>query len=198
MTGTRRDVILIRSLADSDLGLFSSHRASATSKQRAIAITSPAARMLLSPRLHVAKGTEFDFICVYGAAATRELRHVSKVGKNWRLGGRKLAGSEFAFLDSRDFALVRSVRNNDGDSPMMMTFVGRQRERLVHAGIVAMVGERLRDGVAVVPEGSDAFEALASAFPCVPAIFALGPPYAPESEDGGKSLLLSAVAADGR
>lgn len=175
MTAGPSDVILVRSLAESDLGLFSSHRASATSKQRAIALTSPVARVLLSPRLHAGKGTEFDLICVYGSAATRETRHVGKVGKNWRLGGRKLAGSEFAFLDSRDFALIRSVRFNDGDAPMMMTFVGRQRERLLHAGIVASIGDKLRDGVALVAEGTDAFDALAATFPCVPAHLALGP-----------------------
>ena len=196
MTDLRTEVILVRSLADSDLGLFSSHRASATSKQRAIALTSPAARTLLSPRLHAARGGEFDLICVYGTAATREPRHIGKVGKNWRLGGRKLAGSEFAFLDSRDFALVRSVRGNDGDAPMMMTFVGRQRERLVHAGIVAMIGERLRDGVAVVAEGVDAFDALVAAFPCVPAQLALGPARG-VVEDDGEDLLSPVAVADG-
>ena len=174
MTAGSSDIILVRSLADSDLGLFSSHRSSATSKQRAIAITSPAARILLSPRLYADRGAEFDLICVYGSTATREPRHVGKAGKNWRLGGRKLAGSEFAFLDSRDFALIRSVRANDGDAPMMMTFVGRQRERLLHAGIVASIGDKLRDGVALVSEGTDAFEALAATFPYVPAHLALG------------------------
>lgn len=195
MTDRPRDVILVRSLAESDLGLFSAHRASATSKQRAIAITSPAARALLSLRLHATKGAEFDVICVYGAAATREPRHVGKVGKNWRLGGRKLAGSEFAFLDSRDFALIRSVRGNDGQAPMIMTFVGRQRERLVHAGIVAMIGEQLRDGVAVIPEGGDAFLALAAAFPYVPANLVLGARAAPPGDEREEPLLTA--AADG-
>jgi hypothetical protein len=197
----RSEIILVRSLAESDLGLFSSHRSSATSKQRAIALTSPAARVLLSPRLHAARGTDIDLICVYGAAATREPRHVGKVGKNWRLGGRKLAGSEFAFLDSRDFVLIRSVRGNDGDAPMMMTFVGRQRERLVHAGIVAMVGDRLCDGVALIAEGGDAFDALAAAFPCVPAHLALGPARsaADDDDDGerGDRLPPPAAVADG-
>ena len=196
MTAGPSEIIIVRSLAESDLGLFSSHRTYATSKQRAIALTSPAAKMLLSPRLHADRSAEFDVICVYGAAATREPRHLGKVGKNWRLGGRKLVGSEFAFLDSRDFMLLRSVSNNGSDKPMMMTFIGRQRERLLHAGIVASIGDQLRDGVAVVHKSRDAFDALAAAFPSVPAHLALGPTREGLSDDGDLQPGL-ADAADG-
>lgn len=176
----RGEIIIVRSLAESDLGIFSMHRLSATSKQRAVALTTPVARHLLSDSLFAAGGGDLDLICVYGGYANRELRNIGKVGKNWRLGGRKITASACAFLDSKDFLLLRSVAGNDGDHPMLMTFVGRQRERLLHAGIVASLADHFRDSVAVVAAGSDAFAALSAAFPAVPADLAVAAPLAEE------------------
>ncbi|HLZ79039.1 MAG TPA: hypothetical protein VKQ09_06845 [Sphingomonas sp.] len=176
---SRRDeIIVVRSLAESDLGIFSAHRLSATSKQRAIALTTPVARKLLSPRLYENGGAVMDLICVYGGYGNRELRNIGKVGKNWRLGGRKITASACAFLDSKDFVLLRSGAGNDGDHPILMTFIGRQRERLLHAGIVASLAAEFRDSVAAVVAGSDAFVALSAAFPSVPADLAVGAPLA--------------------
>lgn len=172
----RCEVIVVRSLAESDLGIFSAHRVHATSKQRAIALTTPVARVLLSPRLYAAKGSRMDVICVYGLSGIRELRHIGKVGKNWRLGGRKIEAGACAFLDGKDFVLLRTVKQNDGDLPLLMTFVGRQRERLLHAGIVASLEGRFTDSTAILEQGTDAFEALADAFPPVPSSLAVGLP----------------------
>lgn len=176
---SRRDeIIVVRSLAESDLGLFSAHRLSATSKQRAIALTTPVARKLLSAQLFEKGGADMDLICVYGGYGNRELRNIGKVGKNWRLGGRKITANACAFLDSKDFVLLRSVAGNDGFQPILMTFIGRQRERLLHAGIVASLVNEFRDSVAMVSAGSDAFNALSAAFPAVPADLAIGAPLA--------------------
>lgn len=176
----RDEIIVVRSLAESDLGIFSMHRLSATSKQRAIALTTPVARRLLSKRLFTAGGADLDLICVYGGYGNRERRNIGKVGKNWRLGGRKITANACAFLDSKDFVLLRSVAGNDGDAPILMTFIGRQRERLLHAGIVASLEDEFRDSVAVVTVGSDAFAALSAAFPAVPADLAVGVPLTDE------------------
>lgn len=176
MSAGRGEIIVVRSLADSDLGLFSAHRVHATSKQRAIALTTPVAKKLLSPRLYGADGTRMDVICIYGSYGNRELRHIGKVGKNWRLGGRKIEAAACAFLDSKDFVLLRTLEANDGDLPILMTFVGRQRERLLHAGIVASLVGRFTDSTVGVGQGSDAFEALAGAFPPIPPDLAVGLP----------------------
>jgi hypothetical protein len=168
------EIIVVRSLAESDLGIFSAHRMSATSKQRAIAMTTPVAKQLLSRRLYEAKGTEMDVICVYGGFGNRERRHLGKVTKNWRLGGRKISANACAFLDSKDFVLLRSAKHNDGDMPILMTFVGRQRERLLHAGIVASLADHFKDSVAVIAQGTEAFDALSVAFPPIPAELAVG------------------------
>jgi len=172
----RGEVIVVRSLAESDLGLFAAHRSHATSKQRAIAVTVPVARALLSPRLYVANGARMDVICVYAQSGVRELRHIGKVGKNWRLGGRKIEIGACGFLDSKDFVLIRTVGQNDGNLPLLMTFVGRQRERLLHAGIVASLDGRFTDSTAILPQGTDLFEAVAEAFPSVPSSLAVGLP----------------------
>lgn len=171
-----REIIVVRSLAESDLGIFSSHRSAATSKQRAIALTTPIAKQLLSARLFDQRGTDLDVLCVYGGYAGRELRNVGKITKNWRLGGRQIEASEFAFLDSKDFVLLRSREHNDGDHPVLMTFVGRQRERIMHAGIAASLGTKLRDSTALILDGSDTFDGLAAAFAAVPAHLALAIP----------------------
>lgn len=167
------EIIIVRSLADSDMGLFAVHRKAAISKQRAIALTARAAQQLLSDSLFKAGGTELDCICIFGALNNRELRHVGKVGKNWRIGGRQLGGEEFARLDSKDFALIRSVRHNDGTSPIMITFVSRHAQRFVQAGLVATMASTLKQSVAILDEGSATFAELADLFPPVPACVAV-------------------------
>lgn len=184
------EIIVVRSLAESDLGIFKAHRSSATSKQRAIAMTTPAAKELLAPGLYAAKGMRMDVICVYAGYGARELRHLGKVGKNWRLGGRKIEAGACGLLDSRDFMLLRTVGHNDGGRPIVTTFVGRQRERLLHAGIVASLEGDFRDGVTIVRQGTDDFDALAMVFPPVPAELAVGLPVAESDEDASASLLV--------
>lgn len=168
MSKGREEIIIVRSLADSDMGLFATHRRAATSKQRAIALTTRAAQQLLDGTLFAAGGGDMDCICIFGSVINRELRHIGKVGKNWRLGGRQLVGQEFARLDSKDFALIRSVRHNDGTSPIMITFVGRHAQRFVQAGLVATLASALRQSVATFEESSTAFSELAELFPSVP------------------------------
>lgn len=163
------EIIVVRSLTESDLGLFKEHRKGATSKQRAIALTSRVAQQLLNAELFEAGNTELDCICVFGTVSNRELRHIGKVGKNWRLGGHQLVGREFAELDSKDFLLLRSVEQNDSTQPVMFTFVGRRAQSVLHAGVVAIVKDQLRQSVAIYSERSPAFAGLSSLFPSVPA-----------------------------
>lgn len=190
----RDEIIVVRSLAESDLGIFSMHRLSATSKQRAIALTTRVAKRLIDESLFTTGGADFDVICVYGGYANRELRNIGKVGKNWRLGGHKITANGCAFLDCKDFVLLRSVSGNNGDSPILMTFVGRQRERLLHAGIVASLKDDFRDSVVVVTAGTEAFTALSAAFPAVPADLAVGVPL-PEDDSPAQGHV---VRSDGR
>lgn len=169
------EIIIVRSLADSDMGLFSAHQKATTSKQRAIALTTLAAGELLHPGVLKAKGAEFDCICVFGRSNNREPRLIKKVGKNWRLGGRQIEGGEFGDLDPKDFALIRSRRHNDGSSPILMTLIGRRSNRWVQAGLAATFEQSLHQSVAVFDESSPDFQTLAELFPAVPARVAVRP-----------------------
>lgn len=169
------ELIIVRSLTDSDMGLFAAHRKGTASRQRAIALTTPAAERLLHPDLVREKSADFDCICLFGGARNREVRRVNKGGKNWRLGGRQLDHPDFRDLDSRDFALIRSVRHNDGTSPVLLTFIGRHAQRVVQAGLASTLEAQLQHNVAIVESGQESFEALADLFPAVPARVAVRP-----------------------
>lgn len=170
------ELILVRSLTDSDMGLFAAHRKATASRQRAIALTSPAAERLLHPSIVRNKGGDYDCICIFGPAMNREMRRINKGGKNWRLGGAKLEHDVFRELDSRDFLLVRSVPHNDGSSPMLMTFVGRRSQCLIQAGLAATLADGvLQHNVAIFEEDHARFSALAELFPPIPAHVAVQP-----------------------
>ncbi len=169
------EIIIVRSLTDSDMGLFSAHRRGTTSKQRAIALTVLAAEQLLHPSVIEEKGGVFDCICLFGPIANREARTINKGGKNWRLGGRQLAGDIFSSLDSKDFALIRSIRHNDGTNPILITFVGRRSHRFLQAGLAVSFEGHLRQSVAIFQEDTAEFETLSELFPAVPASVAVKP-----------------------
>lgn len=169
------EIIIVRSLTDSDMGLFAAHRKETASRQRAIALTSPAAERLLHPDVLREKGGDFDCICLFGNALNREMRRVNKGGKNWRLGGAQLDHPVFRDLDSKDFVLIRSAALNDGSSPLLITFIGRRSHRLLQAGLAATMDGALLHNVAVFEEGSDGFAALENLFPPIPARVAVRP-----------------------
>ncbi|QRM56401.1 hypothetical protein [Sinorhizobium sp. BG8] len=171
-----QDIIIVRSLTDSDMGLFSAHRKATASRQRAIALTTPATERLLDPAVIAARGGDFDCITSFGSITNREVRRINKGGKNWRLGGRQFEAPIFGDLDSRDFALLRSVKHNDGSSPILLTFVGRRSHRFIQAGLAAMLSDgALQHNVALFQFGEQGFDALAELFPPVPACVAVRP-----------------------
>jgi len=163
-----REVIAVRSLTESDLGLFAAHRAAARSKQRAININAPVAQRILSASLFDGGGSDIDCICVFAEIRIHERRYFGKVHKNWRLGGKKLKGDAFASLDCKDFVLIRSVAGNDGTHPITMTFVCRKTDRVVHAGLAAIVERVLDKSMAVYEEGEPGFADLVRFCPIVP------------------------------
>lgn len=172
------EIIVVRALTDSDMGLFRAHRKETASRQRAIALTTPAAERLLHPKVIAARGGEFDCICLFGGAMNREFRKIGKPDKNWRLGGQQLDHPDFRDLDSRDFALLRSVSHNDGTRPILITFVGRRAQRLLQAGLASTLETKLVHSVAVISSDADEFEALADLFPAIPPRAALRPALA--------------------
>lgn len=157
MNGMAGEIIIVRSLTESDLGLFAAHRAAATSKQRAIQINATVVRRLLSKDALARGHVELDSTCYFGDTVIREPRWLGRTGKNWRLGGNQIRGEIFAKLDCKDFLLIRSPASNDGDQPVTITFVSRSTERIVHAGLVAIVEKTLIHSMAVYEESDPGF-----------------------------------------
>ena len=151
------EIIVVRSLKDSDLGLFAVHRPAARSKQRAININAHLAARLLAPTIFAAGGAELECLCIFGDVVIPGKRHFGKVGKNWRLGGKMIEGDAFASLDSADFALIRSVEYNDGSTPITVTFVSRKTDRVTHAGLAAIVARSMKDSMALYDAMTDGF-----------------------------------------
>ncbi|RXG84483.1 DNA double-strand break repair nuclease NurA [Bradyrhizobium zhanjiangense] len=168
MAKGRREIILIRSLKDSDLGIFDAHRGSASSKQRAININSITAEQLLSKAMFRAGGCMLDCICTYQDASDRSHRHFGKVHKNWRLGGNKLEGAIYGSIDSADFVLIRSIEGNDGKSPVSITFVARSTAAAAHAALSKLMTGQLRQSMAVVGKGDAGFADIAAMCPAPP------------------------------
>lgn len=154
---TGGEIIIVRSLKDSDLGLFAAHRPTTRSKQRAININAQLAARLVAPAIFGAGGAEFDSVCVFGNVVVSSKRYFGKVGKNWRLGGNKIEGDVFASLDSADFALIRSLEHNNGATPITITFISRKTDRITHAGLAAIVGRVMKDSMALYDASTDGF-----------------------------------------
>ncbi|WP_051465425.1 hypothetical protein [Methylosinus sp. LW3] len=155
------EIIVVRSLVESDLGLFAAHRAAATSKQRALNVNANIARRLLSKEAFDAGGANLNCVCAYGDVVVREARRLGKSGKNWRLGGRKIEGNAFAELDCKDLALIRTTAGNDGTQPVTIVFISKARDRVVHAGLAAILERQLDGSMAVFEEGNTQFNDLA-------------------------------------
>lgn len=192
MSGGDTEIIVVRSLAGSDLGLFAAHRGEARSKQRAININVPVAQAMLDEAGFKAGGATLQCSCLFGDIRVEGPRLLSKVHKNWRLGGSKIEGVEFGQLDARDFALIRSPRHNDGSKPVTIAFYSRNSDRVIHAGIAAIVERHLNRSTAMFDEGSDAFAGLSRYCPSAAAPTskgAGGPPRpAPASRPRAKTV----------
>jgi hypothetical protein len=159
--GSGEEIIVVRSLTESDLGLFAVHRPHIASKQRAINVNAPIARRLLSPKLFAQGGTDLDCLCVFGSMKLLEPRYFGKIGKNWRLGGNQIEGDLFRQLDSKDFVLIRCFEHNDGTRPICVTFVSKKTDQVVHAGIAALVERSLKFSMVVYSAEDVGFSALA-------------------------------------
>ncbi|HEX3387300.1 MAG TPA: hypothetical protein VHS53_19005, partial [Mucilaginibacter sp.] len=147
------------------MGLFAAHRATALSKQRALNINSIVAKRLMSARLFALGGTTFPCRILFGDVDQISDRYIGKVGKNWRLGGNKIIGGTFSNLDSKDFALIRSIESNDAGNTITILFLSKTHQRSTHADVVRLVEPVLNRSMAVFLEGSAGFPELASLFP---------------------------------
>ena len=162
------EIIVVRSLVESDLGWFAAHRAAARSKQRALNVNAEIARRILSQEAFEAGGANLNCICACGDVVVRESRRLGKSGKNWRLGGHKIEGHVFAELDCKDLALIRTRADNDGTQPVTIVFISKARARVVHAGLAAILERQLAGSMASFQEGDTQFKDLATHCAAIP------------------------------
>lgn len=92
------ELIVVRSLTESDLGLFAAHRPTTRSKQRAININSGVAKQMLSSDMFEKSGGQIECICIFDNIRIQEPRHFGKIKKNWRLGGNMIRGKQFCLV----------------------------------------------------------------------------------------------------
>ncbi len=161
------EIIIVRSLTDSDLGLFAVQRPSIASKQRAININAKIAERLLCKEKFEENEALLTCRIIFDNVDEESVRLIGKGGKNWRLGGNKIEGDAFSHLDSRDFVLIRSVEKNDGTSLVTMLFISRSIQRAKHAKVGLLTRDSMKDSMALYLEGSAGFDDLAMMFPAV-------------------------------
>jgi hypothetical protein len=147
-------IIIVRSLTNSDLGLFAAHRVAATSKQRAININAPAAKRLINEVLFEARSAKLTVTCVFGKHRETAERTLYRTQRNWRLGGPNIATTDYALLDAKDFVLIRSPEHNDGSHPVILTFVSKKTDRVLHAGVAAVIERHLKNSTAILDQTS--------------------------------------------
>jgi hypothetical protein len=154
-----KELIVVRQLVSSDLGLFDAQRSRVRSKQRALNINAVIAARMLSPAILAAGTATIECTCVYRGRIIREPRKLKKTHKNWRLGGKKITGEEFAGLRPGDFAVIRCSEGNDGGTPLAMSFVSQAHDSLEHSGLAKILVQKLTDGMAVFDGGTEDFTA---------------------------------------
>lgn len=159
------EIIIVRSLTDSDLGLFAVQRPLTASKQRAININAKIAERLLCKEKFEKNEAQLTCRILFDNVEEESVRRIRKGGKNWRLGGNKVEGDIFSHLDSRDFALIRSVEKNDGTSLVTILFISKSIQRAKHAKVGLLTGDSMRDSMSLYREGSAGFDDLALLFP---------------------------------
>lgn len=166
---TVAEIIVVRSLAESDLGLILALRTREVGRQRAININSKVCASILSPDLYESGGADFHCAIRFGDVALDEVRPLRRTGKNWRLGGPAITAPGFERLDSKDFMLLRTVEGNDGGHPLSLVFVSRNEDRVLQCGVSALIGDRLGQSMAAFREEHELFPALALHCPPAPA-----------------------------
>lgn len=162
MSDERDQILVIRSLRESDLGLFAEHRAHETSRQRALNINSDIINELLAPDAVQSGELSVRVRITFGGVSLEDVRPIKKTGKNWRLGGTKIVGKIFAELDAADFMIMRSVRQNTGKQPITISLISKKKQPVVHAGIGIIVERNLKSSMAIYTSNSSHFSDLAA------------------------------------
>lgn len=157
MNGDGKEVIILRQLSSSDLGWFAElrDRGLVASKQRAINFNANIITQILPPEIVDRGEVIISANCVHPGALGEESRILKKVGKNWRLGGRKVKGDVFLKTKPDDFFLARLRIPPQPPYEMDWTVIAQELDEESHRKMSTHFGSRLSGRMTFVP-GDDA------------------------------------------
>lgn len=144
--------IILRRLSSSDLGWFAEPRDSGAvaSKQRAININAGIIQELLLPEEIDSGGVLLYAQCIHPGCNDSRKRILSKVGKNWRLGGPKVPGKVFADVADGDFFVCRIALDGSPPFPCEWTVVMAASSAAEHAALGRLYDGQLVDRMALL------------------------------------------------
>src|SRR5262249_33460864 len=154
----RRRGVFLRRLTESDLGLFAACRPKIQSKQRAININAAIAEAML-PRDARRRG-EIQLFTKRFPSGPLETRLLKKTHKNWRLGGRKIEGGEFACLAPDDWFIPRYEVDDDRNVSLTWRTVSRSSDSELWGEIEQEGERRLVNGMMHLSETHPDYELL--------------------------------------
>jgi hypothetical protein len=121
---------------------------------------------MLSPQTLAHGSCTLECKCKFRSTLDRSPRHFGKVGKNWRLGGKKLEGADFGLIDSKDFVLIRTKAANDGTYPISVAFISRNSDTPAdHENVVSIVRASMDQSMAVLEEGTEEYKRIVRLVP---------------------------------
>lgn len=146
--------VLVRKLSSSDLGWFAAPRDSGrvASKQRAININATIVNNVLPKRDTLSGGLFLKAKCVHPACTDERERILSKVGKNWRLGGPKVPGDVFGQIEEGDVFVCEIDLRGTSPYPCKWTVVMRSESPSVHTEVLKAYEPHFQDRMCFLSE----------------------------------------------
>lgn len=166
MSTDEQESIIVRQLTSSDLGWFAElrDRGLVASKQRAINFNAPIIANLLPPQILASGEVHLKATCLHPAAPNEEDRILKKVGKNWRLGGRKVPGEVFLNARPGDFFICRLRVGQAPPFEMAWTVIFKKLDSRFHDSLSKLLAPHLTSRMAAF-SGTSTLLAIINALP---------------------------------
>lgn len=157
--------LLVRLLAESDLGWFAALRAALNElgkgRQRAIQVNGRIISQVLTPEQVDAKEVQLQATC--RLTGTTTVRVLNKSAKNWRIGGDAAVGDAFKAAQEDDILLGVLEQGGPEPLPFEWQVVMKAADRALHARVMARCTADLKDGMACFAADTVAYDDLLSA-----------------------------------
>lgn len=148
--------VIIRQLTESDLVLFAAPRdtGKTKSKQSVININSRVVDKIIPPRFRRSGQLRLRAVCTNVGIEDSQLIILSKVHKNWSLGGNKIPGKLFAQLEPGDLLIVEIDFSGEPPFRAYWKVIMKNLEPELHRQLLAETEDSLEDRMLVLPSGN--------------------------------------------